>query len=168
MRYAGEHRGHRLVERLAPRAGRPYRLPERYAHLSISENIRRLAAEGWDRDEISHVTDIRYQHVRNVLEDTDRFAPRETGSDNETGKVDKVPADALADVGRLEALLDRVRRGAEIMITRHGVPVARLVPAGTRPDRAAIEAALRRMDERRKSMSLKGLSLRELIDEGRP
>ena len=35
-------------------------------------------------------------------------------------------------------------------------------------DRAAIEAALRRMDERRKTMSLKGLSLRDLIDEGRP
>ena len=45
----------------------------------------------------------------------------------------------------LPALLDRVAQGEEITITRHGVPVAMLVPApaGRKPDiRETIQAML--------------------------
>jgi prevent-host-death family protein len=42
----------------------------------------------------------------------------------------------------LPALLDRVERGEEIIITRRGRPIARLVPAKTGHDVAAARAAL--------------------------
>jgi prevent-host-death family protein len=67
----------------------------------------------------------------------------------------------------LPALLDRVAQGEEITITRHGVPVAKLVPpSGSRkPDvRETIQAML----EFRKGHRLDGLSIREMIEEGRP
>jgi prevent-host-death family protein len=80
--------------------------------------------------------------------------------------------DATNTVGAYEAkthlpqLLERVSRGERITITRHGVPVAMLVPAAAReqPDvRAAVEA----MKRFRKGRSLKGLTIREMIEEGR-
>lgn len=77
-----------------------------------------------------------------------------------------------AAVGAFEAknkfseLLDRVSRGAEITITKHDRPVARLVPAFAPAQKARRKAAaeLRVMRER---YSLKGISIRALIDEGR-
>jgi prevent-host-death family protein len=45
----------------------------------------------------------------------------------------------------LGALLDRVERGEEVVITRHGKPVARLAPCTTAIDRKAAEAALDRI-----------------------
>ena len=48
----------------------------------------------------------------------------------------------------LSALLDRVQRGEVIVITRHGVPVARLVPDTKRIDTAEAEAALARIRAR--------------------
>ena len=63
----------------------------------------------------------------------------------------------------LSALLERVEAGEEIVITRRGVPVARLVPpAGD--DLAAALAVL--ADARSRSRSGPE-SLRELIEEGR-
>jgi len=49
---------------------------------------------------------------------------------------------------RLGSLLDRVERGEEIVITRHGKPVARLVPNTRRVDQTQAEAALARIRER--------------------
>lgn len=43
---------------------------------------------------------------------------------------------------RLAELLDRVQKGEEIVITRHGKPIARLVPEG----RATMEAAMAAID----------------------
>jgi prevent-host-death family protein len=65
----------------------------------------------------------------------------------------------------LAGLLDEVEAGETIEITRHGKPVARLVPLGT-PRRNVAEtiAAIR---ESRKGNRLEGVSLRELIDDGR-
>ena len=64
------------------------------------------------------------------------------------------------------ALLDRVAQGEEITISRHGVPVAMLVPgpAGPKPD---IRETIKAMLEFRKGQRLDGLSIREMIDEGR-
>jgi len=62
--------------------------------------------------------------------------------------------------------LNRVDRGAEFTITKHDRPVARLVPAlpQTKDRRKKATAELRALRER---YSLKGLSVRSLIDEGR-
>ena len=62
-------------------------------------------------------------------------------------------------------LLRRVERGERIAITRHGVHVATLVPASAEGDN--VDAAIDRLLARRESLSLEGLSIRELIDEGR-
>ena len=48
----------------------------------------------------------------------------------------------------LGALLDRVEQGEEIVITRHGKPVARLAPCATKVDREGAEAALARIRAR--------------------
>lgn len=49
---------------------------------------------------------------------------------------------------KLGMLLDRVEYGEEIIITRHGKPVARLVPNATRIDKAQARAALERIRTR--------------------
>jgi len=49
---------------------------------------------------------------------------------------------------KLSALLDRVEQGEEIVITRHGRPVARLVPSSDGIDRSQAQAALQRMRDR--------------------
>jgi prevent-host-death family protein len=66
----------------------------------------------------------------------------------------------------LPRLLEEVARtGKTYVITRHGVPVARLVPmrtGATKPDEVIAE--LRRA---REGIELGDLTIRELIDEGR-
>jgi prevent-host-death family protein len=66
----------------------------------------------------------------------------------------------------LPRLLDEVERGERITITKHGRPVAVLVPPGSRGV-ADAEDLLRRVRELRRGNRLNGLSIRELIDEGR-
>lgn len=66
----------------------------------------------------------------------------------------------------LSALLDRVAKGERITITKHGVPVAVLVPPvseGVADRHRAIES-LQRLGRKQ---SLKGISIRELIETGR-
>jgi prevent-host-death family protein len=63
-------------------------------------------------------------------------------------------------------LLERVEAGEEITITRHGSPVARLVPirrATAEERRAAIQA----MRELAKGNRLESLRIKDLIEEGR-
>jgi len=66
----------------------------------------------------------------------------------------------------LAALLERVARGETIQITRRGVPIAKLVPAGQpdKPNRRKIAEEIRQL---RKGVTLGRLRLRDLIDEGR-
>ena len=49
---------------------------------------------------------------------------------------------------KLGSLLDRVEQGEEIVITRHGKPVARLVPNDVRIDTLKARAALARIRTR--------------------
>lgn len=49
---------------------------------------------------------------------------------------------------KLGALLDRVEEGEEIIITRHGKPIARLVPNFDRPEREEARLAAKRIRER--------------------
>jgi prevent-host-death family protein len=77
-------------------------------------------------------------------------------------KIDVV--DAAEDLG---ALLDLVEKGEEVMITRHGKPDARLVrPEGTH-DRAKALAAVERIRELAKGQTLGGISIKDLIEDGR-
>ena len=69
----------------------------------------------------------------------------------------------------LSALVDCAMRGEEVVITRHGKAVARLIkepqePAGR--DKARRAAAS--LAELSRGLTLNGLSIRELVDEGRP
>ncbi|HXR35107.1 MAG TPA: type II toxin-antitoxin system prevent-host-death family antitoxin [Candidatus Binataceae bacterium] len=70
---------------------------------------------------------------------------------------------------RLSALLDLVEAGEEVVITRGGKPVARLVSAAAPAiDREQARAAAARIIERSKGVTLGGLKIKDLINEGRP
>ena len=66
----------------------------------------------------------------------------------------------------LPRLLDRVSRGARFTITKHGVPVAQLVPVEQDP-RQDIRQVIADIKEFGKGRTLKGITIRELIEEGR-
>lgn len=77
----------------------------------------------------------------------------------------------MESVGAYEAkthlprLLDEVAAGRSVVITKRGVPVARLVPATRQALRPSeVIAALRRA---RGGVTLGGLTLADLISEGR-
>ena len=67
---------------------------------------------------------------------------------------------------QLSALVERVASGEEITITKHGMAMARLVPMQpvTTRDRHEVAARMRRM---RSEANLKGITIRQLIEEGR-
>jgi prevent-host-death family protein len=67
---------------------------------------------------------------------------------------------------QFSALLDRVERGEEVRITRHGRPVARLVP-DREIDKRAIDKAIAELRAIREGSRLDGLSWKELRDAGR-
>ena len=68
---------------------------------------------------------------------------------------------------RFSELLERVESGESLTITRHGSPIALLVPVqhkSTREERKAAIAAIRELSKKNR---LKGSKLRDLIAEGR-
>ena len=67
----------------------------------------------------------------------------------------------------LGSLLDLVENGEEVTITRHGKPVARLVAANDIFDRAAAVQAVEEIRKMSKGVTLGGIPIRELINEGR-
>lgn len=80
----------------------------------------------------------------------------------------------MREVGTLEArnslsaLLELVENGEEVTITRHGKPVARLVAPLTREERKAkAREAAAWIRANRQPNALRGMSLRDLIEEGR-
>lgn len=66
----------------------------------------------------------------------------------------------------LSRLLDQVAAGETIEITRHGRAVARLTPTQQQPSVDEAIEALRQF-RRREKIALDGVSIRELIEEGR-
>ena len=71
----------------------------------------------------------------------------------------------------LGALLDRVEQGEEIVITRHGKPVARLVPNEGHRNREQAQAAADRIRTRArklKNVRFNWKSLKRERDAGRP
>ena len=64
----------------------------------------------------------------------------------------------------LPQLIEKVLQGETIQITRHGIPVANLCPVDKKKNPADILDELRRF---RKGKRLKGISIKDLISEGR-
>ena len=64
------------------------------------------------------------------------------------------------------ALLERVERGEQIVITRRGKPVARLMPIAG-PPKGKVSNAMAKLRELRKGTTLGELSWKELRDAGR-
>ena len=69
----------------------------------------------------------------------------------------------------LPSLLEKVKKGDSFEITRHGVPMARLVPVAValRPDRSTIADVLAAWKTTRKAIHLKGLTIQQLRAKGR-
>jgi prevent-host-death family protein len=70
---------------------------------------------------------------------------------------------------KLSELLDLAEQGEEVVITRHGKEVARLVPPRTVINRDEARAAMARLRARAKALKL-GITLEEALawrDEGR-
>ena len=61
-------------------------------------------------------------------------------------------------------LLERVEGGERITLTRHGRPVAMLVPV---EEKRPPEDVVRDLREFRRGRSLGGLSVRDMVEEGR-
>ncbi len=78
----------------------------------------------------------------------------------------------MSRIGAFEAkthlprLLRRVEAGERFVITKHDRPVAELVPFQTR-DTAKIQAAIADLKDFQETHSLGGLSVRDIIEEGR-
>ena len=78
----------------------------------------------------------------------------------------------VSEVGAFEAkthlpqLLKRVQQGERFVITRHKHPVAELIPF-RQQDTDRIRAAINGLKEFQRTHSLGGLSVREMIEEGR-
>jgi prevent-host-death family protein len=79
----------------------------------------------------------------------------------------------VAKIGAYEAkthlgqLLDRVLAGERIVITRHGVEVAELIPARPVPGSERAKQAAQRIRELRKGRTTGGMSIQDMIREGR-
>lgn len=79
----------------------------------------------------------------------------------------------MKEIGAFEAknrfgtLLDWVEQGEEVVITRRGKVVARLVAGGVALDRGAARDAARRIALRRTGATLGGLRIKDLVSEGR-
>jgi prevent-host-death family protein len=78
----------------------------------------------------------------------------------------------MESVGSYEAkthlaqLLERVARGEKITITKHGVPVAILQPSDSLR-KTPLRDIIDELKRFRKGRRLEGLSIREMIEEGR-
>ncbi len=74
---------------------------------------------------------------------------------------------AFAAKTHLSQLLDRVEAGEEITITRRGTPVAKLVPAKRARTQREIQALVGEIKRTRKGRDLGGVTIKQLITEGR-
>ena len=79
----------------------------------------------------------------------------------------------METVGAFEAkthlaeLLDRVSRGETIIITRHGVPAARLVPVAAAQGKLSHQDVVDGMRALRRRVKTDSMSVREMVEAGR-
>ena len=67
----------------------------------------------------------------------------------------------------LSELLEKVEAGEEITITKHGAPIAKLVPVKKEASTQERIAAIERIQKLAIGLSLGGLKVKDLISEGR-
>jgi prevent-host-death family protein len=67
---------------------------------------------------------------------------------------------------KLSELIERVQSGEEVVLTRHGEPVARLVPEKPRRKRSRA-AAVTRIRALARKLNIRDVDVRKLIEEGR-
>ena len=67
----------------------------------------------------------------------------------------------------LSELLEKVEAGEEITITKHGAPVAKLVPIKKEASTEERVAAIQRIQMLSRGLSLGGLKTKDLVSEGR-
>jgi prevent-host-death family protein len=67
----------------------------------------------------------------------------------------------------LSELLEKVEAGEEITITKHGAPVAKLVPVRKEASPEERMAAIERIHKLASGLSLGGLKIKDLMSEGR-
>jgi prevent-host-death family protein len=67
---------------------------------------------------------------------------------------------------RLSDLVERAKRGERITITKRGVPAAMLVPVDNQGE-ISVSEAIDQLLELRKTISLGGVTIQQLRDEGR-
>jgi prevent-host-death family protein len=68
---------------------------------------------------------------------------------------------------KLSQLLELAEQGEEILITRHGKEVAKLVPVHRTLDRESAKRTAAEIREMRRGVTLGGLQIKDLINEGR-
>ena len=79
----------------------------------------------------------------------------------------------MREIGAFEAksklgqVLDWVEAGEEVIITRRGKAVAKVIPPDDTVDRERALGAAARIRARRRGMTLGGLKIKDLINEGR-
>lgn len=79
----------------------------------------------------------------------------------------------MQTVGAFEAkthlaeLLDRVSRGETIIITRHGVPAARLVPVAAAPGKLSHQDVVDGMRALRRRVKPDSMSVRQMVEAGK-
>ena len=70
----------------------------------------------------------------------------------------------------LSSILEEVEQGTSFTITRRGLPIAKIVPASSKAaafDPQEAKAAAQAIKDGARGRKLSGISLRELIEEGR-
>ncbi len=67
---------------------------------------------------------------------------------------------------KLSELIERVQSGEEVVLTRHGEPVARLVPEKPRRKRSRA-AVVTRIRALARKLNIRDVDVRKLIEEGR-
>lgn len=77
----------------------------------------------------------------------------------------------MSEIGAYDAkthlpkLLERVEKGERFVITRHGKPVAELIPVAAR-DAQAIARAIAEVRTVRKKLAARGVRLKDLLGKG--
>jgi prevent-host-death family protein len=82
-------------------------------------------------------------------------------------EIDVQTVGAFEAKTHLAALLDRVAKGEKITITRHGIPAAVLVPVVEAEVGLSHKEIVERMRALRKRVKRSGMSVKEMIAEGR-
>lgn len=73
---------------------------------------------------------------------------------------------AFAAKTHFSSLLDQVEKGEQVVITKHGRPVAKLI-AVTTQNQLSLKNTIQRLKEFGKGQTLGGINWKDLRDEGR-